>query len=253
MNTLFLAWQDQAGTRRWFVIGRLDRTGEGYQFQYVNQVHTALSHGFQLLPEFEFLEDKYQSNRLFPLFENRLLSRARPDYAEFLDRLALSAQDDDPMNVLARTEGLRTTDSFEVFPKPEPDPDGNYHLVFFARGVRHLPSETEEFIQSLHPGDRLDIIPDTGSEFDCNALLMCGDGTKVGWVPRYLCPDVKRLESDAPQTLDVRVERVNPAPAPVQQRLLCSLTAPWPSSWEPFSDEEFQGVFESTPPRRKAS
>lgn len=242
MNTLFVAWQDQADTRAWFVVGRLDRIDVGYRFQYVNQVRVACNSGFEPMLEFRDINAKYESNKLFPLFENRLLSRSRPDYGDFLKRIAISEDSYDPIAILGRTEGLRATDSFEVFSKPEPDEHGNYHVVFFARGIRHLSPDIEKLVAGLVPGDDLDIELQDDNTHDCNAILVRSDGTQVGWIPKYLCADVRRLRDSYGDEMRVRVERVNSAPAPVQQRLLCSISAPWPESWEPFSDESFQGV-----------
>lgn len=245
MNTLFLAWQEEERTRRWFVIGRLDRTERGFRFQYVNQdwPQIASEYGFESLLDFPDVGRVYESTRLFPMFENRLLSRSRPDYGDFLKRLAIDDKDHDPLDILARSEGIRATDSFEVFPKPEPDEQGHYRVVFLARGVRHLPRHVEDVIAKLTPGDKLDAKFGRENEQDCNALLVRSDGMQVGWIPRYLCPDIKRLKGEYPSSLELRVEQVNLSPAPVQQRLLCSITAPWPQ-WEPFSDKEFAGLVE---------
>lgn len=243
MKTLFLAWQDQEKTRRWFVIGMLDRLNSNYKFRYVNQARLASDFGFQPLLDFPEIEKVYVSQQLFPLFENRLLSKSRPDYDDFLKRIAIenTNNDVDPMEILARTEGLRATDSFEVFQKPEPDDNRNYHIVFFARGVRHLPEGVEGLIASLNIGEELEVKFDLENEYDCNALILRSNGLQVGWIPRYLCPDIKRLKNEYDNGVQIRVELVNLPPAPVHQRLMCSVTAPWPE-WEPFSDEDFLAI-----------
>lgn len=242
MITLFLAWQDQAISRRWFVVGRLDQTvGGGYSFRYLNQAQEARDSGLELIPDFPLIDTVYHSDQLFPLFANRLLPKSRPDYGEFLQRIGVEEADSDPLTILSRTEGIRMTDGFEVFPKPERDSLGRYHVVFFARGVRHLET-AEDCIQRLQPGDRLRVVCDDGSDYDCNALLISRDGTQVGWVPRYFCKDVRRLLEDTGGDVVLEAMRVNLPPAPVQQRLLCALSAPWPTAWIPFSDEEFQPI-----------
>ncbi len=80
MNTLFLTWQDEKTTRRWFVVGRLDRLGGIYYFQYVNQVRKAEEYGFTPLTEFPDTDKVYESRELFPLFANRLLSNLDKDW-----------------------------------------------------------------------------------------------------------------------------------------------------------------------------
>jgi hypothetical protein len=58
--------------------------------------------------------------------------------------------------------------------------------------------------------------------------------------PRYLTKDIYELMQKNPQTINIRVEKVNLNPTPIQLRLLCHLTAEWPSDFQPFSGEEYQ-------------
>ena len=240
MTMLYLAWQDEKDSRRWFVIGCLDRVQSGYRFRYVRQAEEARGYGFEPIPGFEDFQVTYESAELFSLFSNRLLSKSRPDYAGFLERIGVAEADADPLTILSRTEGIRMTDKFEVFPMPEPDDSGYYHIVFLVRGIRHLPPETEQLITSLRPGDRLRVVSEDANQFDCNAVIITTNDRQVGWVPRYFCTDIRDLEQLSPDGIELIVRRVNPPPAPVQLRLLCSLRAPWPDSWTPFNRPEYQ-------------
>lgn len=127
MKTLFLAWQDarpdggaRPGSRAWFPIGRLEsEPGQGwFRFLYTKGVLEAQAKaGFQPLDAFPQFEKVYESGELFPLFQNRLISPKREDYAEYLERLALSPEERDPFAILAVSGGGRQTDNLEVFPK----------------------------------------------------------------------------------------------------------------------------------------
>lgn len=73
----------------------------------------------QPLISFPKWDEIYFSNHLFPIFANRLMSRSRPEYKSFVERLNISLEEDDPMILLAWSEGKRATDSLAVFPCPD--------------------------------------------------------------------------------------------------------------------------------------
>ncbi|WP_414528095.1 hypothetical protein [Nodularia chucula] len=54
-------------------------------------------------------------------------------------------------------------------------------------------------------------------------------------------------EADEDLGTKVHVERVNPAPTPLQLRLLCNVTAKWPEDFHPFSSQEYQPIIADIP------
>ena len=247
MTTLFLAWRSPS-TRTWYTVGRLTADGL-YRFVYTHGAEQAEREGgFGGIPGFPERERIYESEALFALFADRLLPRSRPDYAEWLEWLSLPEHEHDPVALLARSGGQRATDSFEVFPSPERQPDGSYHVHFFAHGLRYFPAASAERATRLQPGERLLLVHDFQNPADPAALLLRtaeatpGDIHLVGFCPRYLLGDVLRLLEHAPDSAWVEVERVNPAPAPIQYRLLCGLTLRWPEGFQPFADREYQAI-----------
>lgn len=242
MNTLFLTWQDVSNSRSWFVIGRINKTDTGYRFQYVNQALAAFRSGFIPLPEFPDIYEVYESPYLFPILTNRLLPKSRPDYNDSLLRVGVGIDDADYFTILSRTGGIRATDNIGVFPESEPDEQGNYQIVFFANGLRHLPIESENEVLNLVSGTQLEIVCDDANDSDRDALLIYSNRVKVGWIPRFYCKDIRYLLGIDPETVVLKVMQVNPRTAPIQQRLLCSLTSPWPESWEPFNHEDFKTI-----------
>ncbi|MEL6775999.1 MAG: HIRAN domain-containing protein [Cyanobacteria bacterium J06597_16] len=242
MKTLFLAWQNPI-SRTWFPIGRLTFDGGLYRFCYIQGVTTAQQEGdFESLWAFPELEAVYKSRELFPLFANRLLRRSRPEYSDFVQWLNIPQhEDNDPIALLSRSGGQRATDSFEVFPCPERDEKGQYHIHFFSHGVRHLPPETQPRINQLQPNERLYIAHDLQNPYDAKALLLrTEDKYMVGYCPRYFVDDFFDLLRNAPNKLEILVEKVNPSPTPSQFRLLCNLTAEWAENFQPFSGNTYQ-------------
>ena len=257
MNTLFLAWQAPQ-SRRWYPIGRLDRTGGVYRFAYTEGVRAAQAESeFRPLVSFPDLHTVYQSDEIFPLFANRVLSPNRPDYGEFVEWLSLTEHEADPMAILARSGGHRSTDRLEIFPCPSRADGGPLRVHFFVHGLRHQTPQAQERVTRLEPGERLRLCWDQQNTRDDAARNLRtdevedGDMHYVGYLPRYLAHDVGRLPIDA-DTPRVEVERVNPA-APIHFRLLCRMTADWPDGFEPFEAPEYRPLAASAEAERPAT
>lgn len=238
----------------WGPVARLDRTEQGWRFLYLKGAQTLPA--FQPFYEFPDLDKVYESETLFPLFANRLLSSSRPEYEAWLTWGGFDAQDPpDPIALLSVTEGRRVTDPVEVFPCPQPDADGCYINRFFVHGVRWMPEPAREAILKLQPGDRLALLPDRFNPHDRNAVALrpfVGANGEllddrvgrylIGYIPRYLAADVCELyEQCDVDFIDVAVVRIN-RDAPYQQRLLCQMNACWPDGFRPCSTEAFQPV-----------
>ncbi|MDF5722484.1 MAG: HIRAN domain-containing protein [Rhizonema sp. PD37] len=243
MKTLFLAWQDP-DSRAWFPIGRLTFDGDKYQFFYTVGAKEAQSQfGFQPMFSFPIFDKVYTSVELFPLFSNRLMQRSRPEYNNFVQWLNIPQHEDDPIAILSRSGGQKVTDHYEVFPCPKPDENGLYHIHFFIHGLRHFPPCSIERISSLKPRDVLWLAHEAQNSYDSNALtLQTEDHYILGYCPRYIAPDVLKLLQRNPKLVHVQVERINPAPTPLQFRLLCNMTAEWHDDFRPFSSSFYQPI-----------
>jgi hypothetical protein len=238
MKVLYLAWQNPEN-RNWVPVGKLSFEDGVYHF-----VYTKGALRFANFIPFGRMSDRcaiYESKELFPLFANRLLSKSRPEYKDFLYWLKLRGPEEDPLALLARTGGIRGTDSLMVFPCPEKTEEGTYHLHFFSQGVRYLPNEAIRRVNVLTPGDLLCLMPDPQNSNDPFAIALRTQDPPVivGYTPRYLNRDFQVFLKESPSDTRVVVERVNPE-APMQLRLLCSLTAPWPSNFKPCSDPDYE-------------
>jgi hypothetical protein len=238
-KTLFLAWQDPF-SRDWFVIGKLTFDGDVYQFVYTQGVEKARNkRNFTPLSSFPSYKT-YTSTHLFPVFANRLMSRSRPDYSSFIERLNLSDRENDPIEILARSGGERQTDTLAVFPLPEVDEQGKYNLYFSAHGLRHLPSSAIEKIEQLKPQHKLWLAHEFQNPYDPQALtLNTKDHHIVGYCPRYLSAEIFEVLRHNSR-LEVQVERVNQRPTPLQRRLLCKMSADCQDHFRPFSGAQYQ-------------
>jgi hypothetical protein len=239
-RTLFLAWQDPV-SRYWFTIGRLTFDGEIYKFVYTQGVKEAEEKcAFKPLASFPRLDEVYKSIYLFPVFANRLMSRSRPDYSSFIEWLNILNDESDPLAILARSGGERETDTLAVFPCPEVDGQGQYHLYFLAHGLRHLPSCAIERIDRFEPGEKLWLAHEFHNPYDDRALILnTEDHYIVGYCPRYLLAEFFELLRQT-SNLEVRVERINKSPTPLQFRLLCKMSVRASDDFRPFSNLQYR-------------
>jgi hypothetical protein len=188
------------------------------------------------------LEKVYCSDQLFPLFANRILSRTRPEYPQYLRWLGLREDEADELDVLARSGGQRATDTLEIVQCPEPTRDNTYEVYFFSHGLRYLWEPDQGVIKGLNAGQRLFLMRDIQNRADPLALLLRTDDPVglVGYVPRYFAGEFSTvLRRVGQERVRVSVEEVN-HDAPSNFRLRCKLIAPWPADFAPCSEEAFR-------------
>jgi hypothetical protein len=241
MKTLYMAWQDPMN-RRWLPVGRLTYEGNVYRFVYTKGAQE--SSNFEPFARMGDLHTIYESSELFPIFANRILPKSRPEYKQYLEWLDLPENQSSPLLVLAVSGGARGTDSLELFACPEPNLQGLYEARFFGHGISHLTQQVIDLVGKLERGSRLFLMPDVQNPVDSFAIALRTDdpATIVGYCPRYLTDDFhKLLQACRPESVLVVVDKVN-VDAPVQFRLLCKITSPWPEDFEPCSTEFYQSV-----------
>lgn len=239
MKKLYLAWQDNL-TRKWTPVGQLTKKGDSYVFAYTAGAKTLETfHGFGRMKD---LEKTYVSDRLFPLFSNRILAKGRPEYKKYLEWLGLSETGYDDIEELSRTGGIRATDNLEIFPCPSPTADGMYKASFFCRGLKHLHHENIKRSSSLEIGEQLYVMKDLNNPHDSTALLLRSDQpiTLVGYAPRYYSSEFSKLiELIDANEIKVNVESVN-SEAPLQYRVRCLLECKWPSGFTSCEGPEYK-------------
>lgn len=242
-NTLFLAWQDKRD-RQWFPVGRLDTDPERswYRFCYTHGASAAeQKSGFAPLYDFPRFDDVYESNYLFPLFENRVMNRTRRTFGEYVELLAIDNPDPDPLEILAIDGGYRVTDNFEVFPKIAKSSDGGFRCRFFLHGSRHVSEAAQQRLTTLISGEPLYVtIELTNPRAQLAVQLQTTDYHMIGWAPRYLVHDLANAMAHAPSRYRAQVVRVNLESVLYKQRVLIELSGYWPEKYQPMSSKRYQ-------------
>lgn len=220
---LFVTWQDPT-TRSIHPVGRLARIASPhhhYEFCYLKAAEAAIHNGFSPFVTFPDLDEVYHSRELPPFFENRVLKPARADFLAQLTELGLPP-DASREEILARTNGRRATDPYELFSEFEPNGVwGEWKTQFFARSMRYLAHPEE--LNQLQPGQALRCMLDVQNPVDVKAIALRTDGNElVGFCPAYLVDELAPLLSE-PSAVRVTVARLNAPPAPLQHRLQCQL------------------------------
>jgi len=196
---------------------------------------------FTALYDFPKLEKHYESDELFPLFKNRIMTPGRHDFRKYLQLLDLSGDQADPLDILAIDGGYRATDSFQVFPKITKTEDGNFSTRFFLHGGKHTNPDSQRELEKLTAGQELYITAELTNPATGTAVqLQTEDYYMLGWAPRYLVHDLVSAMANSPGQINAKVIRVNPVPAPSKQRVLVELSGTWPEQFKPMQGEEFQ-------------
>lgn len=246
MTQLYVAWQ-QPDRGEWIPVARLEQTASGtYRFSYTQGVYRAGD--FFPFNGLERLGAVYESEGLFPVFSNRLISRSRPEFGDYLRWLGLADGSNDSMAMLGLTGGIRGTDSLELFRPPEMNADGEYRLDFFARGLASFPAEAISLIAGLKEGDRLFLMRDSQHPYDPCALALRTDNPffLAGFCPKYYAQDLVALLKDARSDVAVTVTCVNPD-APLNMRLRCAVSAKAPIGFTALSDGDNFKPFSEPP------
>ncbi|MER9739673.1 MULTISPECIES: HIRAN domain-containing protein [unclassified Mesorhizobium] len=240
-DVFFINWQDPV-TRRWYPVAKLQRAYGQYIFAYTfGALHSPNFSPFAGLTDRNAV---YISSELFPIFANRVMNERRPEFGQYARWSGIHVdQSADPLLLMARMGGERATDTLEVHPVPELSPKGHYETVFFCHGMRHVLEQAQARTLALRPGEHLFPMLDMQNPFDPNAIALRSSdpAAMIGYCPRYLVGDLKKLAAATQNSVRLSVRQVN-ADAPVQFRLLCELVSWWPPGFTPCDDEEHRTI-----------
>ncbi len=221
-TSIYIAWQ-APDTRDWHVVGNLQERNSGYVFKYTKGALKSTK--FTRFSGMNDLRETYVSEELFPLFKNRLLSPKRPEYPQFIKWLGLNDEDVNPIDILARSGGLRSTDQLQIFKRIDVNSSGEFEQFFFLHGLSYLNSTANERVSELQPGQVLRLCLDGQNEYDSDAVFARADKPAeiVGYCPRYFAHDIKNMLSDDPKSVTLTVEKFSKE-APHNYRLLCKFS-----------------------------
>ena len=241
-RTLYLAWQDAGHSKEWFPVGRLDADVQlpSYRFRYIGGAKRAKDKvGFPELIEFPELEGDYTSSELFPLFQNRVMNRSRPDFDDYLYGLDLTGRAD-AVKTLSVNGGARATDAYEVFPKVVKDRNGGFTCRFLLHGQRHVNPAARRRIRDLQADEELyATLEFTNPATRLAVQMQTTDYHMIGWAPRYLVHDLARAMAKDLGEYRVRVVLTTTRYTSAKPSVLIEMTAPWPSH-KPMSGLDFR-------------
>lgn len=240
-DSVYVAWQDP-DSRFWHVVGCLRSIESGYLFSYTKGA--LASPKFTKFSGMDDFTGTYVSEELFPLFKNRLLSSRRPEYKKFISWLGLNNNENseiNPIEILARSGGLRATDKLQMFKPIEVCDDGSVDHYFFSHGISHLSESADLRVSKLEEGERLLLCPDVQNKYDSSAVIIRADNPAevVGFCPRFFSGSISKMLHDDPASLSLTVERIS-HDAPYNYRLLCKLSgkvSPTLTTWLDNNDE----------------
>jgi hypothetical protein len=249
MTSLYVFWQHPV-SRSWLPVGILQRTKTGFEFGYTKGAEQTSE--FIPFGRMSDLHKRYKSNDLFPFFSNRLMSPKRPEFDQFINWIAAEQEADDPLVLLSRFGGKRATDPLVLYSKPEPNEQNEFDLFFLCHGIEYLPRIASDRIAELDVGEMLFAMFDISNPYDPHAIaIRTGDPRHlIGYVPRFFARELRTcIESVRMEDVHLKVARVN-LEAPLQFRLLCRFTSPWPSGFKPWNQPEYQALVKEDPARR---
>lgn len=210
---LQLIWKHPV-SRRYHRIGQFEALQDGrYAFGYVPGA--AEIPDLTPLVQFPDLGRVYVSDALPAFLANRVMSKRRATYGQYLGWLGLG-EDAPPVEILARTGGERVTDTFHLVDSFDPV-GGRVEGRFFVSGIRHRFGGE---LTAIRPGQHLRLVDDLQNPVNPHAILLADDETELGWVPDWLVSDVHAMRQRA--DVHVFVEQVNPD-APPHLAVLCRL------------------------------
>jgi hypothetical protein len=241
VSTFFLIWQNPH-SREWLPVARLDRVKNWFVFGYTRGALNAPNfHPFANLSERRAV---YISDKLFPIFANRVFSEKRPEYALYARWAGHhDLHSTDPLMLMAQMGGVKATDNLQVYSVPERTEAGEYRTRFFSHGVSHLPTSSMTRVLELQPGERLYPMLDFQNQFDRDAVVLrtSDPSCLVGYCPKHLAPDFQKLSLHSRNAPMISVLQVN-YDAPAQYRLLCEALSNWPSGFAPCEADDYQTV-----------
>ena len=238
MKNVFVLWQDSADTRMWYPVAKLTQKSD---LEYVFKYTKGSDHkNFTYFPSMENKLEEYKSDKLFAFFKNRLIPESRPEHDSMFEWSGLSANSKDYLELLAISGGEKKTDHFRIVNVPQKVNDF-YRVKFFISSINYLTSSEKQSLKQVNIGDELNYQFDNVNTIDADATILLKDEQiKVGYLPHYLCKDLKSLLNFIDRDkVKFTVLKVN-SDAPVQFRVLCEMNAVWPDSFQPFSDDDFR-------------
>ncbi|MDR2117803.1 MAG: HIRAN domain-containing protein [Planctomycetaceae bacterium] len=177
LDDLFLVWRRGRGERR-SIVGVVEEENGNFQFKYLIKPEEAAKIGFTPYVAFSDMK-KVHTENVLDTFALRLTNPARQDIQKYYDFWEIEPEHQkDKWYLLARTQGIRAIDNFELL--------ADYHvtkdLMFFSEicGLsyyrKHIP------LNAISESDELRWEKDTDNEYDKYAVKVFKGDLFLGFV-----------------------------------------------------------------------
>ncbi|MDE1226124.1 hypothetical protein MCT03_18215 [Vibrio aestuarianus] len=193
VNTLFLTWQSNRDRNQRYLVGALKKLESGFEFSYLTETQDysdAIAQGFLGYPAFPLNKGSF-TNDVMTTFMKRLPPRSRRDFKRYLVNHHLPEEfDGNDFDLIAHTGIQLPSDGFDLIPNLE-EADIPFDYLMEVAGTRYyLDFEQSSAIQL---GSKVSLRCENENEFDCNAVAMFVNQTKIGYVNKLFCQTVRKL------------------------------------------------------------
>ncbi len=182
-NSITLMWRPGKGSRR-ITIGTLtkSKTSGELGFQYstegINEARK-IDKQFSGYPGLPIETDHFDSSLLEEVFFSRLINTERNDARQLLDFwLVDPSRYTDKYYLLAQTQGLSFSDTFEFVPRYFKSHKNSF--ITDVAGLSRIPFD----ITTLHIGEKLQFTLEPDNEYDSNAVYLSSNGKKIGYIKK---------------------------------------------------------------------
>jgi hypothetical protein len=228
-----VAWRNRVqGTIHDVAVLDVDQHTSSFRFQYLESIASVI--GFRPFIGFPELDRVYESPRLWPFFDLRVMDRKRPDYPQYVGWLGLP-EDADRVDILSRSGGEQKGDTVSLVEAPHVAADGATAATFLVRGTRYAvhSNDSADTANRLLAGDQLTVLDDETNEANPDALLLTVAGDPIGWIPDLLVEYGREVVKSGGT---VTVLQNNGLDAPWHMRFLVRLTGRVAPGWSTFTD-----------------
>jgi hypothetical protein len=179
VSKIYLTWRKGKGHRR-HIIGVLRKNAtEGVRFEYIkDNIPRASEDGFSPYVDFPDIDKIYKQN-VIEIFGQRLVKAERADIQKYYDFWELDMKlVEDKYYMLAYTQGMLSTDNFELL--------ADFHPIKDLCFVSEVTGLTERKIKSdsISVGDELRWIKECENEFDKQAIQLYKGSILIGYVKK---------------------------------------------------------------------
>ena len=205
----------------------VDRDSSTFRFQYLDSIESVPE--FRPFIGFPDLHRVYESPRLWPFFDLRVMDRKRPDYPKYVSWLGLT-EDADRVDILSRSGGEQKGDTVSLVEAPRVAADGATAATFLVRGTSYAvhSNDSADTANRLRSGDQLTVVDDEANEANPDALLLTVAGDPIGWIPDLLIEYARQVVKSGGT---VTVLQNNGVDAPWHMRFLVRLAGRAAPGW----------------------